>query len=146
MKNKTKKMLIIVSIIFLPILTYVIIDYKNIYVDMYNFWQLNKAKPYLESIDENTKDFSNLKKFNEIYNADIQPIKNCYYTSNSNWNEKYIFWFKLESYIYIYIYKKNYISFPKYSLPIGKFCGWWPCVDDINKDIFERITSNPCRE
>ncbi len=107
MKEKIKKIVknkYFKIIVFILLWLFILKESYAVYIDRYNFKQLEKAKPYLEKIDKNTKDFSNLKKFNEIYNVDIQPIKNCYYTSNSNWNEKYIFWFKLESLIYIYIY------------------------------------------
>ena len=148
MKNKTKKILItIIIILLLPIFIYLLVDWRNLYVDIYNFWQLNKAKPYLETIDKNTKKFSNLKEFNEIYNAWIKPIKNCYSIDTYNWSEPYIFWFKLESLLYIYIYKTKYFAYPKYDTPISKFCDWWDeCIDDINRKWFEEIISNPCKE
>ena len=87
-----------------------------VYIDIYNFRQLEKAKPYLETIDKNTKNFFNLKEFNEIYNTSIKPIKNCYSVNTNNWKYIYKFWFKLESYIYIYILKNIlYISLRWYT-------------------------------
>lgn len=91
-------------IIFLWILIYSFVFEKDkIAIDRYNFEQLEKAKPILESIPETDERFYSLKEFNQKYNADIKSIKNCYYVINYNWDEKYIFWFKIESLIYIYI-------------------------------------------
>jgi len=132
MKNKTKKILTILLIILLsPIFIYLLVDWKNLYVDMYNFRQLEKAKPILESLWENDKHFYSLKEFNEIYNINIKPIKNCYSISNDNWEYNYNFWFMLESYIYIYIYwKKSYI-YPWYDMPYENTCFWqWICEDE----------------
>ena len=74
-----------------------IFEQDKITIDKYNFSQLEKSKPILDSIYREAKRFYSLKEFNDIYDANIKPIKDCYYVSNSNWNEKYIFWFKLES-------------------------------------------------
>jgi len=118
-----------------------------VYIDIYNFRQLEKAKPYLETIDKNTKNFFNLKEFNEIYNTSIKPIKNCYSVNTNNWKYIYKFWFKLESYIYIYIYWKTFYIYPWDDIPFSKFCDWWDeCIDDINRKWFEEIISNPCKE
>lgn len=59
----------------------------RIEVDEYNFGQLEKAKKILKNVprgDDRSERFETLKKFNEQYNADIQPKKNCYYVSNYN--------------------------------------------------------------
>lgn len=134
-------------IVFILLWLFILRESYSVYIDMYNFKQLEKAKPYLETIDENTKDFYNIKQFNERYNAWIKPIKNCYDISNYNWKYPYIFWFKLESLIYIFIYKKSYFVYPGYDAPIQIFCGWGPeCTEDVNRKIFERIISNPCEE
>jgi len=71
MKEKIKKIIKnkYIKIISLMLLWFILRESYAIYVDIYNFRQLGKAKPYLETIDENTKDFYNLKEFNEIYNA-----------------------------------------------------------------------------
>ena len=113
MKEKIKKIIKnkYIKIISLMLLWFILRESYAIYVDMYNFRQLEKAKPYLETIDENTKDFYNLKEFNEIYNAWIKPIKNCYSINKNNWKYIYKFWFKLESLIYIYIYIKKIILY-----------------------------------
>jgi len=168
-KNKTKKILTILLIILSPIFIYLLVDWKNLYVDIYNFWQLNKAKPYLETIDKNTKKFYNLKEFNEIYSAWIKPIKNCYSVNMNNWKYIYKFWFKLESYIYIYIYWNEYYMYPWDDMPVQSVCVWWHwfCEDEIEKDsvipyvkncefnwecfdtnrrAFENIISEPCRD
>ena len=51
-KNKYFKIIIVV-LLWLFILR----ELYAVYVDMYNFRQLEKAKPYLETINENTKNF-----------------------------------------------------------------------------------------
>ncbi|MDD2907317.1 MAG: hypothetical protein PHH98_01640 [Candidatus Gracilibacteria bacterium] len=94
--------LFILSFILIAIYSFTY-EKDKIAIDKYNFEQLKKAKPILESIPETDKKFYNLKQFNQKYNATIQPINNCYSISNDNGNEKYIFGFKLESLIYIYI-------------------------------------------
>ena len=153
-KNKTKKIWIIILIILLPIFIYLLIDWKNLYVDIYNFWQLNKAKPILESIDKDTKKFYSLKEFNEIYNTDIEPIKNCYDITSFNWKYQYIFWFKLESKILNLIYSKWYYVSPWYDKDVMLMCAWtmiWPpkvewwCPDRVIRDFIETIT-NPCKD
>ncbi len=95
-------LLLILSFILVAIYSFTF-EKDKIAIDRYNFEQLEKSKPILESIPETDKNFYSLKEFNQKYSADIQPIKNCYYIRNYNWDEKYIFWFKLESLIYIYI-------------------------------------------
>lgn len=133
-------------IIFLWILIYSFVFEKDkIAIDRYNFEQLEKAKPILESIPETDERFYSLKEFNQKYNADIKPIKNCYFIINSNWNEKYIFWFELESLIYIYIYRTKLFAYPRYDLPFDPiYYSGWPW-DRIKNDFIETI-SNPCRD
>ncbi len=131
-------------IVFVLLWLFILRESYAVYIDMYNFKQLEKAKPYLETIDKNTKKFYSLKEFNVIYSAWIKPIRNCYDVSNYNWNEKYIFWFKLESLIYIYIYKTKYYAYPKYDAPYRNWCEVWLGCYDKNKEIFERVISNPC--
>ncbi len=99
LKNITTKKVIKRGLIgiFILLWIYLLLDWRNIYIDMYNFEQLEKAKPILESIPGNAKKFYGLKQFNNLYSANIQPIKNCYQVSNDNWEEKYIFWFQLKS-------------------------------------------------
>lgn len=152
-KNKTKKIWIIILIILLPIFIYLLIDWKNLYVDMYNFRQLEKTKTILDSIPKDVKNYPTLREYNENYNLNLIPIKNCYYVNFKNWKYPYIFWFKLESYIYIYIYKTKFFSYPDYDLQVK--LAWplfstKPLPDDYNPDstrrIFENVISNPCRD
>ena len=167
MKNKTKKILItmkeniklinvkyikmlIIFMLTLYVLSYVLIgiysftfEKDKLAIDRYNFEQLEKAKPILETIWEKDERFSSLNEFNERYSADIKPIKNCYYVSNYNGNEKYIFWFKLESLFNIYLYKKNYLAYPKYDIPYWKRL---PANYDYNFFSFEEIILKPCRD
>ena len=116
-----------------------IFEQDKITIDKYNFSQLEKSKPILDSIYREAKRFYSLKEFNDIYDANIKPIKDCYYVSNSNWNEKYIFWFKLESLIYKFIkFWENY-AYPKYYLPTDYACTWGSsCHYDIIFWIFSK--------
>lgn len=146
MNKKVKYSLIVLWVLFLIWQSYAV------YIDMYNFKQLEKAKPILESIPKDAETFYNLKQFNEIYNANIKPIKNCYSVNNYNWKYRYKFWFKLESLIYIYIYWDKYYVYPKYDTPKSRLCfwlvvWWWGggCYDD-NRLHFETVVSNPCSE
>ncbi len=67
-KNKYFKIIIVV-LLWLFILR----ELYAVYVDMYNFRQLEKAKPYLETINENTKNFwLNCKKC-------VAKIRNIWY-------------------------------------------------------------------
>ena len=88
MEKKTKKRIYIVILVF--IILYLVFDARNIYTDIYNFKQLEKAKPILESINVEEKYFW-LDTFNSKYKADIQPLKNCYYVSSENWAYSYIY-------------------------------------------------------
>jgi len=113
-----------------------------LYIDNYNFKQLEKAKPILETIWEKDERFTSLNEFNERYSADIKPIKNCYYVNNNNWKYQYIFWFKLESLFYSYIYRTSLYSYPWYDQPIIKKL---PLKDSLY-EYFYLIISNPCRD
>ncbi len=146
MNKKAKYSLISLWILFLIWQSYAV------YIDMYNFKQLEKAKPILESINSNDKEFFSLKEFNKQYNQNITPIKNCYDVNNYNANGEYMFWFKLESLIYICVYWGKYFAYPKYNLPKGRLCfwlvvWWWDswCYDN-NRLHFETVVSNPCSD
>lgn len=124
-------------------------ELKNESIDKYNFEQLEKVKPILESIPKDAKKFYTLKELNEIYNADIKPIKNCYVVNNDNWKYSYIFWFKLYSKKFIANYWTEYYAYPKYDFPVHKICAWfggkWEC-QDYNLNQFEYTISNPCKD
>gem|GEM_PF-5061514 len=92
-KNKYFKIIVklFVGLFLLLILSFILVgiysftfERDKITIDRYNFEQLEKAKPILESIPETDKRFYSLKEFNQKYSADIQPIKNCYSISNDN--------------------------------------------------------------
>lgn len=149
-KQTIKKSVIWIVILILWIYIVVwlysfIFEQDKLAIDRYNFEQLEKAKPILESIPENAKKFYTLKEFNEQYRADIKPIDNCYYISNSNWNQKYIFWFQLKSKIYRFIYFKSIFAHQKYSLPVDKMCTNDSCTNVI-LNHFYNIISNPCKD
>ncbi len=116
-----------------------------LYIDNYNFKQLEKVKIVLKDLKRNDEQFLYLKDFNKIYNQNIKPIKNCYYLRNYKSEDRvpYIFWFKLESLFNIYLYKKNYFAYPKYDIPYEYFL---PSRDDINFYLFNKTISNPCQD
>ena len=105
-KTKFKNKYFIIAIL---ILLWMIManEFYGIYIDNYNFGQLEKAKIILEQVPRNASKFYSLKEFNARYNGSIKPIKNCYFISNQNWKYSYIFWFKLESLTYRLIYGWN---------------------------------------
>lgn len=146
MKEKIKRLLknkyvkILITILFW---LFIFRESCAVYVDIYNFRQLEKSKSIFESIPKEDYKFYTLKKFNSKYNAGIKPIKNCYYVSNDNWNELYIFWFKLESIIYRLRYLNIYYAYPKYDIPEHKIpgMGW-----DENYQDFIYTISNPCQD
>jgi len=121
---------------------------ENRKIDEYNFGELGKVKQILDNIWKNDKKFFTFKEFNEIYSTNIKPIKNCYYVSNSNWSENYIFWFRLESEKYINKYWNQNYAYPKYDLPYDTVCFglWeWGCSNFI-LDRFIYTISNPCED
>ena len=122
----------------------VLFESYNMFIDFYNFSQLKKAKPILENIDYSKDSFKDINEFNKKYNAWIKPIKNCYDVVSYNWENDYLFWFKLESVIYKLIYWDKFYSYPSYTIPEDLFCWWWETCDDINKKIHLRTISNPC--
>lgn len=128
-----------------------IIDKENIKVDEYNFNQLNFVNNIIINDEIYNKRFRNIGDFNKIYKSNIMPIKNCYFINDFNWNEKYIFWFKLESLLYRIKYKNSFIVYPKYDLPKSKNSFWlWRGKIDDNTDYnyldFIDHISNPCDE
>ncbi|MDD3793235.1 MAG: hypothetical protein PHI37_00280 [Candidatus Gracilibacteria bacterium] len=137
-------LLLILSFILVAIYSFTF-EKDKIAIDRYNFEQLEKAKPILESIPETDGRFYSLKEFNQKYNADIKSIKNCYYVINYNGDEKYIFGFKIESLIYIYIYRTKLFAYPKYDLPFDPMYYSGGPGDRIKNDFIETI-SNPCRD
>ncbi|MCH2188240.1 hypothetical protein MK079_00220 [Candidatus Gracilibacteria bacterium] len=120
-------------------------ELANQKIDEYNFEQLEKAKPFLDGLSKDVDKFFTLREFNEITGANIQPIHNCYYVSNRNGDEPYMFGFQLESEKYRDKYsekskkqymkisnpeykKYNYLSYdyyayPKYDRKPTYFCG-----------------------
>ena len=140
---------ILIWILFLWIIS--ILWYSYIYeqdkiaIDRYNFEQLEKAKPILEKLPQKDKKIFSPKMLNDLYGANIQTIKNCYYISNSNWKYPYIFWFQLESLMYKVLYFWENYAYPKYDKPVDYFC-WWSkyCRDDRIFGGFIWTISWPC--
>lgn len=138
--------------IFLWLILWIFIIHQSyaVYIDIYNFRKLEQVKSVLNK-PENLIEFSGLKDFNNKFKQDIQPIKWCYVISKDNGNEPYIFWFKLESLIYIHIYgdktdknfyNKEYFSYPSYDIPEEIFCTWI-CYDFV-RTHFEGLISRSC--
>lgn len=96
----------------------------------------------MESIPENSGKFYTLKEFNHLYNANVEPKKDCYYVSNVNWDKRYIFWFKLYSELYRQKYKRFYYASVSYDLPYDIICAGY-CYDR-NMELFLRTISHPC--
>ena len=141
------------KIVILMLLWFILRESYAVYVDIYNFRQLEKAKPYLETIIPKSKYSYNIKEFNEnysIYGINIKPIKNCYYIDTYNWTEPYIFWFKLYSYIYKRKYNEEYYIYPesKYNLVWKWLCReyGWVCGADLFFWYFKETISNPCKD
>ncbi len=143
-----------ISIICILIILYsFLFEHDKIKTDKYNFEQLDKAKVILDEIPNDAEKFYTLIEFNKLYNTDIKPITNCYIINNDNWNEPYMFWFKIESLIYRILYRSIYYAYPKYDIPVrmmytwanvGWNFSWWPY--DFSRDLFEYIVTHPCKE
>lgn len=112
---------------------------EKIKIDEYNFEQLEKAKPFLEKLPKDINKLFTIKEFNEIFYTDIAPVKNCYYISNYNWSENYIFWFQLESEKYRELYWNEYYAYPKYDIEEMQICTW-KCYDS-NIYVFKETIS-----
>ena len=137
MINLLKKITIKKSLIFI-VLIFILFEIINISTDIYNFKQLEKVKIILNDLKRENKQFLNLREFNEIYNVDIKPIKNCYYLRNYNSDDKepYTIWFRLESLTYKIKYMKNYLIYPRYNLKEGTICIMWGGCNDMNFIFF----------
>ncbi len=138
MNKKVKYSLIILWILFLIWQSYAV------YIDMYNFKQLEKVKTLLNKKYNVELSFKDIVDFNHQYNQNIKPIWNCYYLSSYNNKEKYMFWFKLESLIYTYTYWTKYFSYPKYDIPYWHLCLMWKWCFDANKEDYIKVISNKC--
>lgn len=139
-------------------------EQEAIQIDEYNFSQLEKVKQILKEVPIEEYDFRNIEEFNEQFNADITPIKNCYYIEATEiipirykeiW-DWYIFWFKLESRKYQKKHNIEYFAYPEYSLSYNRACDadlwpWWlfdvvwMTCDDRSWWNFKWRTSRPCR-
>ena len=122
-----------------------IFEVKNIGIDMYNFKQLKHVKTILSETPVEEYNFKNLQEFNEQFWNNIEPIKNCYYISDENEEENYLFGFKLYSLSYKAINLKSHYAFPKYNLPERRICLWASCYDKNLEGLIVTI-SNPCRD
>lgn len=103
------------------VLILIAFEVYNIVSDIYNFKQFWKAKEILDTMPEDSRKFYHLDEFNSQYNADIQPIRNCYYVSNDNGEEKYIFAFKNYSLIFRVIHWDIYIYIPNIACELDLF-------------------------
>lgn len=152
LKSGIFKKIALYGVIWIIFLYLLVIAYSNIFerdklaIDEYNFEQLNKVKPILETISKKSRKFNTLKEFNDIYKTGIKPKKNCYYIRNYNGDYSYIFWFQIESIMYRLLYFWRNYAYPKYDLQYSRICVWglW-CYDD-NMDWYEYIISHPCED
>jgi hypothetical protein len=153
--------------IFLLLLIWalIIFEWRNIYIDYYNFQQLEKAKQVVENLKWEEKDYRvrDLKWFNYQFDADIEPLdkRYCYYVYYNKiptgpW---YIFnfWFKLHSLLYKIKYWWTHYNYPyKMEEPEpSKECleelklpwlRWAPsCVSVSRYRRFLDAINNPCR-
>lgn len=158
-KNIKRKLCIlfvsILSLYWLVFIYSLIYEQDKMNIDRYNFEQLNVVKETLSKIDRKSYNFYDLKHFNNKYDQNIKPINNCYYlVSTNNFDEYdqnkwiwYIFWFKLESLIYKFMYFWVNYAYPKYDLPVAHVCdGGNKCdYDSILANFIWTIT-NPCRD
>lgn len=144
--------LILITWLYAWVFVYsVIYERDKIAIDNYNFKQLEIVKKVLNDEDKKSYEFDNIKEFNEKFNQNITPIKNCYFLSNNkyyfennNWDWQYMFWFKLESLMYKILYFWQYYAYPKYNLVYYHFCDW--TCHDWNKTYFRHKITNPCRD
>lgn len=151
MKEKLKKLFNSKMITLLFILLICVFTFRElyyIYIDIYNFNQSEKVKLILKDLKREDKQFLYLKDFNEIYNENIKPIKNCYYIRNYSSEDRvpYTLWFKFESIFYKTMYKTQYYVYPKYDIPYKTRCESWIWCYDWNRDNFEYTISNPCQD
>jgi hypothetical protein len=145
MKLTAITLIITVVFIYTSIWLYsFIFEQDKLAIDRYNFEQLEKAKPILENMPK-LNSFYWLKEFNEKLKANIQPIENCYFVANFNWNQKYIFWFQLKSKIYILMYFWDIYFYPSYDIPYHSECDWFSCYDRF-KNLSRTIVSQPCQD
>jgi hypothetical protein len=158
--KKSNKKVIILIILLVPFSLFVWLEINNISIDRYNFKEFEKAKIVLNNNPEEIKTpfttkeidlfyskvsnmYYTIENFNKVYNTNIKPIKNCYAISRYNWEESYLFWFKLESFLYKLRYWNWYFVYPKYDKPYPTWLQitWQP---DTERKIFYFIISNPC--
>ncbi|EKD44468.1 MAG: hypothetical protein ACD_71C00126G0003 [uncultured bacterium (gcode 4)] len=128
-------------------------ELENRKIDEYNFWELEKVKNLLKWWNKDLYKFNTLKEFNEKYKANIKPIKNCYFLSNTEkffGKADYILLFEIFSEKYKNIYKHEYYVYPeiKYNQIEWSLC-WghgWVCTADIIFWEYIETISNPCRD
>lgn len=118
-------------------------------IDEYNFSQLELVKSNLSNFQKVDFTIRNYIDYNRKYEPDIKPIRKCLYVSTENWQEPFIFWFKLESEKYITEYGTWYYIYPKYEVPKDEICHWlwewWIWCIDNNYWNFKHTISNKCR-
>ncbi len=166
LKELYKKSSLFRIVVILLIWALIIFEWKNIYVDRYNFQQLEKAKKVIENIPENKKTYRvrNLKQLNSKFKADIEPLdkRYCYYVYyqfDKEENKVYFeFWFKLHSLLYKLIYRWKYYNYPslweapeeteecKKQIKLSKWsytgipaCVWW-----FWYNRYMEAVNNPC--
>jgi len=120
LKELYKKSSLFRIVVILLIWALLIFEWKNIYVDRYNFQQLEKAKKVVKNLKWEQKYYpaDNLKSFNYQFDTNIEPLdkRYCYDVYYSYFTEKkdytFTFWFKLHSLLYKLIYGWEYYNYP----------------------------------
>lgn len=141
-KWKKRKLFLVIAIMLFTLLLF---EFKNLYIDFYNFKQARIIQTVLESNSKLNYDIRNLVDFNEKFIQNISPIKNCYFVSNlGNWKYQYLVWFQFESWTYRLLFASKYYAYPKYDMPYDNMCAWWPCYDQ-NRYYFTNTISTVCK-
>ncbi|MDR0771809.1 MAG: hypothetical protein LBF15_01820 [Candidatus Peribacteria bacterium] len=122
MKKDTSNKKALIVIIIISFIFALFMEAYWIYIDKYNFKEFEKAKVVLDTLPVGSEKFTNLKEFNEVYNMNITPIKNCYVMSAYNGDYPYIFAFKFESLFYTLKYQSWYFVYPKYDWGYFHIC------------------------
>jgi len=130
LKELYKKSSLFRIVVILLIWALIIFEWKNIYVDRYNFQQLEKAKKVVEKFEKSWKrlalpvyslDDFNYWKWTDFLVwmwADIEPLDkrycyDVYYDKNPTWPwYVFEFWFKLHSLLYKLRYGWEYYNYP----------------------------------
>lgn len=157
MKKLNKKLIYVIVYLNILIAIWLILynyqkEQENIKIDEYNFEQFKKIWNILDKLDKKSYSFNNLKEFNQRFNQDIKPMKNCYFLSSTEdffWKANYIFLFEIYSKKFNKKYNSTYYIYPEsmYNLIEYSLCEkhWGICSADIVFSKYMETISNPCQ-